>query len=228
MARSVTLTNLRAWARQLADVESDPNITDAELTALANRHLTEVYDALVDAGPPEYYAATTTVTTVASTTSYSLPADFRTLLDCFAHETGDERRSVDPMRAGDRARWKAPSGAWTITVEYIPAPGTLVLGGDTFDGVSGWEELIANLMARDVMVKRESDPGVVLNTIDRLSGRIAKRARNRDRGHPRYVTDLDDQHRAGAWGATRNVRVGAYRLRAGNIEFYEPIGTGAT
>lgn len=223
MARTVTLTELRAWARQLADVENDPNVTDAELTALANRHMTELYDQLVDAGPPDYYAATSTVTTVVGTAAYALPADFRSMVDLYAHESTDERRAIFPMGQGERGQYKPPTGVWTFTLEYVPTPTALVNGSDTLDGVSGWEELVANLMARDVMVKRESDPSVVINTIDRLMARIQSRARTRDRGHPRYVSDLDEQAASG-WPVTANhVQVQAYRLRGGFLELYEPL-----
>lgn len=222
MARTVTLSSLRTWARELADVESDPNIGDSELTALANRHLTEVYDALVDAGPPEYYASSTTVVTVAGTTLYALPADFRTLLEVYSHESTTDLRLVRPMGNGQRGRYVAPTGVWTCTVEYVPTATALVSGSDTFDGVSGWEELIANLMARDVMVKREADPSVVINTIDRMQARISTRARSRDRGHPKFTTDMDAQATAFPWGSTTGSRIGAYRLRGGNIEIYEP------
>jgi len=223
MARTVTLASLRTWARQLSATEGDPNITDAELTALANRHLTEVYDALVDAGPPEYYAATTTITTVAGTTLYALPADFRTLLDVYAQESTFSLRLVHPMRGGERGKFRSPTGAWTCTVEYIPVPPTLVNAGDTFDGVSGWEELIANLMARDVMVKREQDPSIVLGSIGALQARIASRATGRDRGHPQYIADLDAQSSCFPWASTNSNRVAAYRLRAGNLEVYEAL-----
>lgn len=224
MARTVTLSSLRTWARELADVESDPNIGDSELTALANRHLTEVYDALVNAGPPEYYAASTTVTTVAGTTLYALPVDFRTLLDIYSHESETDLRLVHPMGNGQRGRYVAPTGVWTCTVEYVPAAAMLVADGDTFDGVSGWEELIVNLMARDVMVKRESDPSVIINTIDRLQARISVRARSRDRGHPKYTTDVDAQATSFPWGTSTGSRIAAYRLRGDNVELYEPRG----
>lgn len=223
MARTVTLLSLRTWARQLADVEGDPNITDAELTSLANRHLCEVYDALVDAGPPDMYASSTTVTTASGTTLYALPADFRNLVELYVAESSTQLRLLHPVGNGQRGRYRAPTGVWTLTLEYIPAPPTLTVDGDTFDGVSGWEELIANLMARDIMVKREQDPSVVLNTIDRLNGRIASRSRNRDRGHPKFASDMDAQNAVFPYASGTNARVNAYRLRAGNIEIYEPV-----
>lgn len=224
MAREVTLLSLRTWARQLADVESDPNITDSELTALANRHVCEVYDRLVDAGPADYYASTTTVSVTSGTAEYALPADFRSLVAVYVSESSDERRALSPMGNTARGSYKAPSGSSTVYVEYIPTPTELVDDSDTFDGVSGFEELIANLMARDVMVKRESDPSVVLNTIARLEARITSRSRARDRGHPKRVTDTDDEGVSPfPWGWTGSSRLTCYRLRAGNVELYESL-----
>lgn len=220
MARTVTLVELRTWARQLAGVEGDPNITDAELTVLANRHLTEVYDALVDAGPPEYYASTSApITIVAGTSLYPLSADFRTLLEVYVSETSTENRLIHPMGNGQLGRYRAPTAAGTFFYEYIPTPSPLVADGDTFDGVSGWEELIANLMARDVMIKRDQDTSDVRANIGALQGRIAVRSRSRDRGHPRYTSDLDEQSETYPYSTTS--RVTAYRLRAGNLELYE-------
>lgn len=222
MARTVTLLQLRTRARELAGVEGDPNVTDTELTFLANQHVCEVYDALVDAGPADYYASTTTVTTVAGTTLYALPADFRTLLEVYAQESNADVRLLHPMGNGARARYRAPAAVWSCTVEYVPTPTLLVADGDTFDGVSGWEELIANLMARDVMVKRDdNNVGVVINSIDRLQARISSRARSRDHGHPKYTTDLDAQNSGFPWASTGNCRLACYRLRAGNLELYE-------
>ena len=222
MARSVTLLNLRTWARQLASVESDPNITDTELTALANRHITEVYDLLIDAGPPDYYVAATTITTVIGTTAYAVPANFRSMLDVYVAESATTVRAVQPMRPGDRGRYRAPLSVQSVTLEYIPTPTLLAADGDLFDGVSGWEELVANLMARDVMIKQEADASNVKENIARLTARIAMRSRNRDRGHPRYTADLDDQSPIMPYASL----ISAYRLRGGNLELYEPAGTG--
>lgn len=220
MARTVTLLELRTWARELSGTENDSNITDSELTALANRHLCEVYDALVDAGPPEYYAATATVSVVAGTETYALEADFRNLLDVYVRESDTELRRLRPMGSGERGRFQKPTTASTLTVEYVPAAPVLVADGDTFDGVSGWEEMIANLMARDVLVKRKHDATAAMAAIARLEGRISSRARNRDRGAPKRVTDLDDQ--VTTWFPVLTSSLQAYRLRAGNLEVFEP------
>lgn len=224
MARAVTLTNLRTWIRQLSDTENDDNVSDTELTALVNRHLAEVYDLLIDSSPPDFFASTTTVSVSASTTEYPVEADFRALLGVYVHESSDERRPLMPMPEGTRGQFKAPSASSTVTLEYIPAAPTLTSGSDTFDGVSGWEELIVARAALDVMTKREADPSVVLAKAQMLEQRIKMRARNRDRGQPKRIVDLDEVGSTGfPWGWTGSSRLACYRLRAGNIEFYEPL-----
>lgn len=221
MSREVSLLELRTWARQLSDTENDPNVTDDELTALANRHVCEVYDRLVDAGPADYYASTAQITTENGTAVYPLEVDFRNLVAVYVRESSDERRQLLPMGAMARGAYKAPTGEWTLDIEYIPVPTPLEDDGDTFDGVSGFEELIANLMARDVMAKRESDPSVVMANIARMEARIVSRGRSRDKGQPKRVTDLDDMVSPFPWGWTGSSRLACYRLRAGNLELYE-------
>jgi len=223
VARVVTLLNLRTWARQLSDTENDDSITDAELTALANRHYPEVYDLLIEAGPPEFFSSSTTVSVTTGTIAYALQADFRALLGVYVHESTDERRPLMPMPEGSRGQYKAPTQSVTVTLEYLPAAGTLSANGDTVDGVSGWEELIVARMSRDVMVKLEKDPSIVMATIAGLENRIKNRSKNRDRGQPRRITDLDEAYVTAPWGWTGGSKLGCYRLRAGNIEFYEPL-----
>lgn len=224
MAREASLLELRTWARELSDTENDPNITTPELNALANRHIPEVFDRLVDAGPADYYAASTQVTTVDGLIEYGLEVDFRNLVAVYVRETTDRRRQITPMPTAARGNYKAPSGVWTLDVEYIPVPPILEADGDTFDGISGFEELVACMMARDVMIKRESDPSVVLDNISRLQTRIIARARSRDKSGGKAVTDMDDvntdQYPYGWFGSSK---LACYRLRGDNLELFEPL-----
>lgn len=224
MSRNVSLLQLRTWARELSDTENDPNITDSELTALANRHLTEVFDRLVDSGPADYYAATTQITTSSGVIEYPLEVNFRNLVGVYVRETSDIRRQLLPMGNTARSRYKAPTGSWTVDIEYIPTAPELEADGDTFDGVSGFEELIANLMAKDVMLKREADVSSVLACIARQDARIASRARSRDKGNPKRITDLDDIYGSPypyGWAGTSHLS--CYRLRADNLELFEGL-----
>lgn len=220
---AVTLLELRTRAQELSDTENDVNVTTARWNALANLHLKKVYGLLVDAGPADYYASTTQITTVRGLVESALPDDFRNLVGVYVRETPDRRRPIDPMPEAARGNYKAPSGVWTLDVEYIPTPPTLELDGDTFDGVSGWDELISAYMARDVMIKRESDMSSVQNTIAEETTRIRVEARKRDR-RPKRIVDLDDRGRE-RWPYidSSGSRIACYRLRANNLELYEPL-----
>lgn len=223
MARASTLLSMRTWIRQLSDTENDDNVSDDELTALVNRHLAEVYDLLIDASPPDYFASSTQVDVESGVSTYPLQADFRALVGVYVHESSDERRLLLPMGEMTRGRYKAPTQDGTLTVEYIPAAPVLDDDAETFDGVSGWEELIVARAAVDVMTKRESDPSIVLAKAQMLEARIKLRARNRDRGSPKRIVDLDDVTRAPDYGWTGGSRLSCFRLRAGNIEVFEAL-----
>jgi hypothetical protein len=223
VARATSLLSLRTWIRQLSDTENDDNVSDDELTALVNRHLAEVYDLLVDAGPPDYFASSTTVAVTSGISSYAIQADFRSLVAVFVHESSEERRLLLPMGEMTRGRYKAPTQDGTLTVEYIPAAPVLVDDAESFDGVSGWEELIVARSAVDVMTKRESDPSASLAKAQMLEARIKLRARNRDRGSPKRIVDLDEVTSMPPYGWTGGSRLACFRLRAGNIEVFEPL-----
>lgn len=222
MAAAVSLLELRTRARQLSDTEGNPNVTDAELTALANRHASDLWDRLVDAGPADYAASTTQITTDVDVIPYPLPEDFRNLVEVYVREgtTGQVRR-LRPMPEGTRARYRAPQDEYTVDIEYIPTCTVLESDGDTLDGVSGWDELIVNLMARDVQIKRDGPTADVLNNIARLDARVTQRARKRDRG-PKFIVDADDAYAENPDYIT-TARLACYRLRAGNLELYEHL-----
>ena len=218
MARTVTRSVLRSRARQLANVVNDPSILDADLNEWINLHLTSVYDLLVSAGPADYYAADHPITTVAGTIAYALPATFMKFTALFANESTDLKRRIYPMQDADRASFKAPSGAWSLTMEYIPACPTLAADGDTFDGVDGWDEIVSAKVAREILTQREGDPSVVMAIIAQTEARIRSQASPRDRGGPKMIVDVEQEF---VW--PRSVRVDSYRLRAGNIELYEEL-----
>jgi hypothetical protein len=219
VSRVVTLLEFRTLAREATGTVGNSFIGDDWLTDRANQHLTDVWDRIVDAGPPERYAATETFTEVAGTPSVPTPASFRNLLDIYLVDSGGYRTRLDAMRGGTRGNYRAPTTAYTVEVEYIPAPDVLVADGDSFDGISGWEELVVLLMARDICKKRDVDPSAFLADIEMMKARIDSRARSYDKGSPKFVTDLDDIRPGWPWSSAQ--RITTYRLRGDNIELYE-------
>lgn len=195
MASNVTLTQLLTRTRFLANiVNATTAYPDATLLPLINNGLCEVYDKLVAASPPDYYLSKTSPAQVTTSTTYwiSWPADFRTLVNVYEVEStsGLQRRLLRPLNdeQASKVATYAPVGAWYV-IEYVPAPTLLVNGSDTFDGVSGWEELICAYAARDVREQQNRDISGLQLKIDRLEARIQEQSK-RDRGHSWSVSNV--------------------------------------
>lgn len=221
--RNASRLQLRNRARFLSYTLGDTSIDDDDLNESANVHYPNVYEELVAAGPPERFAATQSITTTAGLAQVPLSVDFLSLLDVYVIENGI-RTNLLPMRTGTLGNYRAPATALNLEIEYIPACPTLDSDGDTLDGVSGFEDLIANLMAKDILMEREGDLGGVMAEIARLRGRIVRNARGYDKGYPKRVTDLDEMKNDWWFLETGGPRRRVYRLRGQNLEIYESLG----
>ncbi len=220
MARSWTLAQLRDRAKSESDMINSTFVSDGEWQNWINSNLCEVYDLLVQAGPPDYYSVSTIITTAPQQESYALPSDFRSLAVVYSIDTASQRkRPVETINDWAVAQYQPPQGIYNIQLRYIPVPPILTSDLDTFDGVSGWEELIVAMSARDALLKEESDVSGMVDKIERLKGRIRTASSQRD-GNPQYITNVNNA-RSWDWQFTDS-RVGGYILRADNIELYEP------
>lgn len=221
MARSVSRDEIVLRAQQIADMETDTFVSATEWASLANVHFPEVYDLLVECGPPDYYGATSTIPVVAGTLAYALPADFRTMTGLFCVDSPNRKRMLTAVEDRDRSLVQTAQVSATLELEYIPAPPLLTAGVSTFDGVSGWDELVALLMARSALAKQEQDTSELVGRINEMRQRIRSSGSNRDRGGPRFITDLDSV--TTDWWWTASLPITRYRLRAGTIEVYSPL-----
>lgn len=161
MSKSVTLTQMIAQAREAADMVGSTFVSDTEITSLLNTYIAEVYDLLVSAYGPAFYASSYTFSTVAGQREYTLPvspdtgADFLYLLGIDVDLGGGDIISCQPFSFYDRNRYEGmatyapgepiyyrlhgskiwliptPATAMSVTVHYVPAAPTLSSGGTT-------------------------------------------------------------------------------------------------
>src|SRR4051812_18374169 len=135
----------------------------------------EFYDLLVSARGHEYYINEATIPILGGTSRYNLPADFYELFSVtIAWGPQDVEEIPDYGSVRDRAAYQnglqwsrrntkafrlrgpqieflpVPGSPITATLQYLPAFPDLVLGGTSFDGVNGWERLIALRAAMDM------------------------------------------------------------------------------
>jgi hypothetical protein len=192
-------------------------VTDAEIIDVLNDEWPEVYRLLIEVGPPDYYSSSTNVSVVAGTTAYALPADFYQETTVYLVD-GVYKRPLVPVQDWALARVRAPQASYTVTMEYVPTPTLLTAGADTVDGILGFDSLLSCRCARRLLQKRKADHSSLDAEIGQLTGHLKEGAR-RSKG-PRYMRDVNDA-RAGLYQSLATA-VTMYRLRAANIEVYEP------
>lgn len=137
---AVTLTQLRARARELADMTTSTFISDTadSLDLWINEGAQKLHDLYVQAFGEDYIEKSATLTTVAAQTDYTLPADFYKLLGIELPIAG-KMRSLKLYNRAERngisdqislysqlslPRYKLSKGV----VRLLPAPGSVIVG----------------------------------------------------------------------------------------------------
>ena len=217
MAKAVRLDQLRTDARLYADQRpsgASVFINDTELNRLINLELGNVYDLLLAARGHEYYADEDTVSVVSGTSRYNLPATFYELLSATLEWSSTDHEPVADYTVPDRAqftnlgtwaRWApkgfrlrgaqiellpTPTSSVTMRLQFVPAFTDLSLDGDTFDGVNGWEKLVAMTVGKEMRVIEGKPHNYLDNLIREQRERIETMAADRAAAHPRVVRDV--------------------------------------
>jgi hypothetical protein len=211
---------LRTDARLFADKRpgSDTSfVTETELTRLVNLKTRELYDMLIEARGSDYYANESTVAIVAGTTRYPLPVDFYQLASVTLEWNTSEHELMFPIGSvRQRTPYEAPNWlAWTRNspkgyrlrasqIEILPEPKSdvtarlqyapvfidMVADGDTFDGVNGWEKMIALGVALELMAIEKRTSATVAQMYAEQMARIESLKSERDAEAPKEVVDV--------------------------------------
>jgi hypothetical protein len=191
MARTVTRAQLRTRARQLSNMENALDVwPDADVNERIDTHTTALWDLLVQAMPPNYYATSTTYSVTSGTITYALPSDFMGVDAVYVQQgSTDKLRKLPSMRPGTRGNYQAPQASSTVQLDYVPNFTSFAGDSSTLDGVNGWDELVAAYVARDLLVKQRESGEQMDQKIAELRARI-ERMKVRDRSGPRYIRDV--------------------------------------
>lgn len=145
MARTRTLTELIAEAKQRADMENSTFVSTAEVTRYINQSIAKLYNKLVHARGDEYYLQRIDFTTTSGEALYALPSNFYKLVGLDINYGGSvitatplmfqaERNMYQDVRGWDQYNWPvkymiqsqylrvfpAPQGEYTCTLWYVP------------------------------------------------------------------------------------------------------------
>lgn len=211
---AVTLTTLRARAREHADAVNTQFVTDTatSVDAFINAGLDELYDLVTEKFGSDYFVSSSSFTTT-GTSTVSLPSDFYKLLGLdvvSGSDTIDLRRfefkernafkAASIVSATNLPRYRlqggllwfypVPASGLTGTIWYIPTRTLLVSGSDSCNFPNGWEEYAVLVAAEKILLKEESDISAIEALKQTQFRRISAAAENRDAGEPQRVTDV--------------------------------------
>jgi hypothetical protein len=206
-------------------------ITEPELTRLVNVKIRELYDKLVEARGSDYFANEGTIAVVAGTSRYSLPADFFQLASITLEWATNDHELMFPvgsvrerihyegimpnhtwsryspkgyrLRASQLEFLPVPTGAVTARLQYVPVFTDLVADGDTFDGINGWEKMVALGVAMEMRTIEKRPSSDLAGLYGEQLERIETLKTERDAEAPKEIVDVQRLERRGnAYGRT--------------------------
>ncbi len=205
--------------------DSDATANAVSLDTLINTCLAELYDVFVAARGHEYYATDANLSIVSGTTLYDLPSDFYQLLSIRLnwgptqieelHTMGvRERTRYEMLQVFDRYTPKAyrlqgtqtasarkveilpmPKTSVTANIRYIPLFTPLDSDSATFDGVNGWEKLVALKVAIEYRTVAEKPIGNLQRLYDENFARISALADQRNANIAEQVQQVFPERR---------------------------------
>lgn len=198
----------------------DTGTTDVgTLNDLVNLAGAELWDMLVAARGGGYYDKTGSLSIVAGTGTYSLPADFYELRSVQLEWTGQDHEEVpelsDLSERAEFVNWgvwgSASLKAWrflgtstTESIEFVPTPTSAVTArlyylprwtdlandSDTFNGVNGWEKLIALKVAMELRTIEEQPFADLVALYNPVEARVKQMAAERASSSPKRVRQV--------------------------------------
>lgn len=222
MAATVTLLQLITAAADRADMPTPTTttfVTKATWTIYINSSIRNLYDKLIEAYGEDYFyfATPQAITTDGTNDSYALANDFYKLLGVDL-KVNNEWKTVHRFNFSERNRFSLPgiqaqgrgeliryrlrgtrilfaplpSAGQSIRLHYAPTFTDLSADGDTFDGINGWHEWVANHAALKALAKE--DGGGAFQEVSGLlkleEDRLESIKEARDLGEPSTIRDV--------------------------------------
>lgn len=205
MAKNLTAITLITMAQQAVDMEDDSSIDDTEWKQLLATAYGEMHNILVESGH-RYFESTSAITGDGSA-SYSLPADFLTLVGIDRDSDGQallqlmaQDRSLYRNATGDSQAYSfsganvklfpAANTGNSYTMTYVPQPtvDSSIADGTNVDVVTtDGEAFIVWHMANRALVRDQDDPRDVRREREEARGRFTKWAQLRALNDTMYM-----------------------------------------
>jgi hypothetical protein len=201
-------------------VDSDATADAVSFDTIVNGAAAELYDLLVSARGHEYYATDGALSVVAGTATYALPSDFYQLLSVRLEWAAGRFEELTPAAVRERTDYAnltywapftpkayrlrgtqtassqtmeffpTPTSAVTARVRYIPVFALLANDSATFDGVNGWEKLVALKAAIEYRTIAEKPLGTLPDLYKECFQRISSLADQRNANYAEQVQNV--------------------------------------
>lgn len=206
--------------------EENSFATDDEIESRGNRNLRKVFLALVRARGANYFRTFEDKTTTAGSSSVALPTPMMQLLGVSRRVTSSqwetlldfndsERDGGDYLAdlgfvVGPSMRYQlrgsnleivpTPTSVETLRIHYVPGFTPITkAGGETFDGVAGFEEWAIWETVGELLHKDGRDPSFARDKAQWWEREVESMGRQRDASGPRRVSRVRDRRRFGRW-----------------------------
>lgn len=200
-------------------------VADAELTRLINLQLAELHELFVAARGADYAGGVdeATIALGGGVARYALPADFFQLLSAtirWSTTDHEELRAIPSHMEADRYRvltwaphspkcyrlrggqievYPTPTTSVDLVIQYAPVFKDLVADADTYDGVNGWEKLVALGTAIELLTVAQRSAGNLPALYEQQRARIEAMVTERQAEDPFLIRDVDPTHRRRWW-----------------------------
>ena len=217
MARTYTRAEIRTRVLFVVDMVggSSAFAGTSGVDDLINVHAAWVYSRLVKRNPDHYASGSLTLTA----SSTALPSDHFLTVDVLVNESGGRQRPLNEATGRDLYRVIPATGTISCALIYVPRLAIIATGAGsdstTFDGVNGYEELIALRTARDLLMKEKTGVDVIQQQIAEYEQELAT-APKRNRTGPIPINDVE---RVDAWPFASLLT--HYRQLGGNVLLYQ-------
>lgn len=176
-------------------------------------------------GHEYYETVNTALVTTPGTATVTLPTDYFRLLSLYINWGARQLEPVDQLEhVDDRADFvnfgvwakgndkafrirgsrtapevieffPTPTTATALEVRYVPTAPVLVNEMDTFNGVDGWEKMVALKAAAEIISIGRGSPTATLELYEREAARIQMMADKRAAAHPDRIRDVTSYSR---------------------------------
>lgn len=222
MPATVTLTQLRTRVRFMGDFENSRIISDARIDEIINVNLRRIWDLLLDHRVTPYVKLQTgSPATVANTATVALANDFYrlhqvlinvsglytplhevNLLEAWRYQQGLQPYGLRyTVRDNNLVFFPTPTAVYPLQIQYYPTMTALSSGSDTFNFVSGSDDLLVTRCVYDLKMREQMPAAEWLQRADMRQQELIDSISELNAGEPFLLSGGVDTYYGDGWGA---------------------------